>query len=155
QSETKGRARDCPRPSDLDKKNEAMLLGSAGLLPSQRGHRGPLDAYVLALEREFARMSLPALPPSRWKLWGVRPENMPARRIAGAAALLRSLLLPEAIWQLAAARTVNEAIAPLIARASGYWLRHYDVCAGPCRLLPAFIGRSRALEIVINVVLPA
>jgi len=133
----------------------AMLLGSAGLLPSQRGHDGPLDTYVQDLEREFGQRSLPSLSPSLWKLWGVRPENTPARRIAGAAALLRSLFLPGAIGQLAAARTVNEAISPLIARASGYWLRHYDVYAGPCRLPPAFIGRSRALEILTNVVLPA
>ena len=75
--------------------------------------------------------------------------------IAGAAALLTSLSFPDAFWQLAAARTVNEAIGPLVARASGYWLWHYDVCAGPCRLPAAFIGRSRALEILINVVLPA
>jgi hypothetical protein len=134
---------------------EAVLLGSAGLLPSQRGHNGPVDPYVQDLEREFRLISRPSLSPSIWKLSGVRPENMPARRIAGAAALLRSLVLPSAIWQVATARTVNEAIAPLIRRSSGFWLWHHDVCAAPCRLPPAFIGRSRALEILTNVVLPA
>ena len=55
---------------------------------------------------------------------------------------------------IAGANTVNEAIAPLLIASSGYWRTHHDVCAAPCRLPPAFVGRSRALEIVINVVLP-
>ena len=54
------------------------------------------------------------------------------------------------------AATVREAIAPLVAaQAAGYWRDHYDLCAGPSRLPPAYIGRSRALEILVNVVLPA
>lgn len=39
--------------------------------------------------------------------------------------------------------------------ASGFWLTRYDVCAGPSRMPAALIGRSRALEILVNVVLPA
>jgi hypothetical protein len=134
---------------------EALLLGSAGLLPSQRAHRGPLDPYVVEMEGIFARARLPALSPGIWKLWGVRPENAAPRRIAAAAALLARLGEPERLLDVTAAVTVNDAVRPLSVSASGYWLRHYDVCAGPCRLPPAFVGRSRALEIAINVVLPA
>jgi hypothetical protein len=85
----------------------------------------------------------------------VRPANAPARRIAGAASLLAALGQPSALLQLAAAASVNEAVAPLLRSAEGYWLAHYDTCAAACTLPAAFVGRSRALEILQNVVLPA
>jgi len=133
---------------------EALLLGSAGLLPSQRDHRGPVEAHVDALEAAFARARLPSLQAGTWKLWGIRPENAPARRVAAAAALLTRLGEPAVLLRITDAATVNEAIAPLVISASGYWLMHHDLCAGACRLPPAFVGRSRALEILVNVVLP-
>ena len=135
---------------------ESLLLGSAGLLPSQRGHRGPVEAYADRAERAFAAAGLPALPQGIWKLWGVRPANFPARRIAAAAALLAGLGEPPALLRALDATTANGAIAPfLAARASGYWLHHHDLCAGASRMPPAYIGRSRAIEILINAVLPA
>ncbi len=134
---------------------EGLLLGSAGLLPSQREHRGPVEPYVSSLERAFQRSGLRALPGGTWKLWGVRPENYPARRIAGAAALFGRLDSPVAALSIVGARSVREATGPLLVTARGFWLRRYDVCAGPCRLPPAFVGRSRALEMLVNVVLPA
>jgi hypothetical protein len=135
---------------------EALLFGAAGLLPSQRGHRGPLDPQVAALEAAFARRRHASLDAGVWKLWGVRPANAPARRIVAAVELLEALGAPSALLALARARATKEVIAPFVAlRARGYWINHYDLCAGPARLPAAFAGRSRALEIVINVVLPA
>ncbi len=133
---------------------EALLLGTAGLLPSQRRHSGPLEPYVEGLERAFAAAHRHGTPPGGWKLWGVRPANAPARRIAAAAALLVSLGTPSALLRVLEARSVREAIAPFDVRAAGYWLFHHDPCAGPSRLPPAFVGRARALEILVNVVLP-
>ena len=133
---------------------EALLLGSGGLLPSQRAHRGRVEAHIDALEGVFAGAPLPSLQAGTWKLWGVRPENAPARRVAAAAALLTRLGDPAALLRIVEATTVNEAIAPLLISAEGYWRTHHDLCAGSCRLPPAFVGRSRALEIIINVVLP-
>jgi hypothetical protein len=135
---------------------EALLLGRAGLLPSQRGHRGPLEPHVEALERRFARATVKALPWQIWKLWGVRPANAPARRIAAAAALLTALGEPAALFACLDARTLREALAPLTSlRAGGYWASHYDACAGPARMPASYIGRARAIEITLNVVLPA
>jgi hypothetical protein len=74
--------------------------------------------------------------------------------VAAAAALIARTREPSALLRIAGARTVNEAVAPLCVAAEGYWLRHHDVCAAPCRLPAAFVGRSRALEIAVNVVLP-
>ncbi len=135
---------------------EALLLGGAGLLPSQRGYAGPLDGYVVELEGAFARSgrSAAAMGVDAWKLWGVRPANHPARRIAAAAALLSRLDHPSrALSAIAAAKTAD-AIALLTVNAVGFWSRHFDVCAGPCLLPLALIGRSRAIEMLVNVVLP-
>jgi hypothetical protein len=135
---------------------EAALLGAAGLLPSLRGHRGPLEPYVLSLQNSFARMPLPSLEPRIWKLWGVRPVNMPGRRIAAAAALFSSLVDPPDLLRTLAAQNAAALAAPFVSlRACGYWLDHHDPCAGPSRLPPAFVGRARALEIVLNVLIPA
>ncbi len=135
---------------------EALLLGAAGLLPSQRGHRGPVEPHVDALDRAFSAAGLSALDAGIWKLWGVRPANAPARRIAAAAALLDALGTPLALLTALDARTLREAMAPLVAiKARGYWAHHHDTCAGPSRLPPSYVGRGRALEILANVVLPA
>jgi hypothetical protein len=135
---------------------EALLLGGAGLLPSQRRHRGPVEDYALALEERFARSRAPSLPSGLWKLWGIRPENAPARRIAGAAALLLGSGGPLGLLECLEAGSVREAVAPLIATApSPFWRGRHDLCAGPARMPVALIGRSRALEILLNVILPA
>jgi hypothetical protein len=135
---------------------EAALLGAAALLPAQRGHRGPIDPYVAGLESRFARTRQASLPAGLWKLWGVRPANAPARRIAAAAALFTEIGEPSALFAALDARSTREAIAALVAvRASGYWLWHHDPCAGPARMPPAYIGRARALEILLNAVIPA
>ncbi len=143
------------QPESMPMQMEGLLLGTAGLLPSQRGHRGPVEGYVEEMERCFAAAGLKALPTEMWKLWGVRPENFPTRRIAAAAALFARLGSPAAVLGVVEAANVREAIAPLLVMARGFWLNHYDVCAGACRLPPAFVGRSRALEMLVNVVLPA
>lgn len=134
---------------------EAALLGAAGLLPSQRGHRGPVEPHVEALEETFARTGIRPLPAGVWKLWGVRPENFPVRRVAAAAALFGRLESPASLLCVLEAKNVREAIAPLVVEARGFWRTHYDACAGPCRLPPAFVGRSRALEMLVNGLLPA
>jgi hypothetical protein len=140
--------------SDARTAAEALLLGAAGLLPSQRSHRGPVERHVEELERLFAASGAPSLAPGAWKLWGVRPENAPARRLAAAAALLAELGRPSAALAILDAGTVNAVVRPLTVSAGGFWLAHHDVCAGPCRLPPALVGRSRALEIALNVVVP-
>jgi hypothetical protein len=135
---------------------EALLIGSAGLLPSQRAHPGSVHPHLQSLERAFAGAGLTTLGAAAWKLWGVRPVNAPARRIAAAAALLADIEQPSSLLALARAGSTPEAIAPFAAlRARGYWLCHHDPCADQAELPAAFIGRSRALEILVNVVLPA
>ena len=88
-----------------------------------------------------------------WKLWGMRPENHPVRRIAAAAGCFRRLASPSHVFGAVEARAHGEAIAPLLLEAAGFWRGRYDVCAEPCGMPAALVGRSRALEILVNVVL--
>jgi hypothetical protein len=137
---------------------EALLFGAGGLLPSQRGHVGPLEDYPAALERAWAalapRAGVRPLPAGVWKLWGVRPENAAPRRAAAAAALLDRLGDPVALLAIARAGRAADAVAPLLVAAEGWWRDHHDLAAAPCRLPPGLVGRGRALEVVLNVVLP-
>jgi len=100
---------------------EALLLGAAGLLPE-----GPVGS---------------AMDAARWKLWGMRPANMPARRIAACAALFAAAP-PSALLASLRAPTITEALRPFTAagRPGGREARS--------------IGRSRALEIIVNVLVP-
>jgi hypothetical protein len=93
---------------------EAILLGGAGLLPSQRGYAQPLDEYVVDIEVAFARAAMQtALIVESWKLWGVRPANHPARRIAAVAAVLARLGRPSGALRAISAAKTADAIALL------------------------------------------
>jgi hypothetical protein len=141
----------------------ALLLGAAGLLPSQRGLPCESDEPA-ALERLWAELrselDRPPLPATTWTLRGVRPENWPVRRLVGGAALLAGwakLRLPRDLLEPVLERRQRPAaLAELFrARAEGdYWQRHYDFGSPTRGQRPWQVGRPRAAEIVVNVLLP-
>ncbi|MCH7838311.1 MAG: DUF2851 family protein [Chloroflexi bacterium] len=106
---------------------EALLLGTAGLLPSQRGETSR-HAYEQELEerwRALGRASPPAGSPQ--PPVAVRPANHPARRLAGLAQLLarhgadsESLALPPETLDGPPSRLVAGWTVP----AEGYWRQH-------------------------------
>ena len=130
--ESLSRLRDEP-PSTRLVAVRASLLGASGLL----------DLADEIEDREQMRRLLKRLPrvkpldKSDWRLFRVRPSNHPVRRIIGAAYMLDACieqgLLPASIEDL----TLGGQKA-LTARYSH----------------PPYIGRSRALDIVVNVSLP-
>ena len=83
--ELAGRAPEAHRGALL----EGLLFGAAGLLPSQRDLGPQLSPWVQELEGLWERHR-PALatPAPTWRLFRVRSENSPARRIAAAAGLI-------------------------------------------------------------------
>ncbi len=136
---------------------EALLLGTAGLLPSQRGET-PRHAYEQELEerwRALGRASPPAGSPQ--PPVAVRPANHPARRLAGLAQLLarygadsESLALPPETLDGPASRLVAGWTVP----AEGYWRQHVAPGVAAGRPPGALIGRGRAIELLVNAVLP-
>lgn len=146
-------------------RTESMLLGTAGFLTSQKSG-APLgfenDVWMGKLEKEWAsgggRLSLCS---GDWQIFRVRPANFPARRLAGMAQLLfryRNGGLLKGICNL-----VEESAQKgdwqkledgLTVTANGYWKDHFasgKICS---KLDPFLIGRSRAVEIIINILLP-
>jgi hypothetical protein len=144
---------------------EALLMGAAGLLPSQRGLpceggdcAEPLEASWAADGAAWAGASL---QPAEWQFFRVRPNNFPTRRVAALAQLLSRWPadgLAQTLIAMAASvepRRLPRALEALLLGAprDGYWALHSDF--GQSLRRPAdLIGRQRAAEIAVNVFLP-
>ncbi|MBI4329227.1 MAG: DUF2851 family protein [Chloroflexi bacterium] len=173
--------------SEREVRLAGLLFGTARLLPSLRGvtakgvhplgtpspgtgiPRGtplgrtvPLDEYGRQVEEAWRVWGeLEPLPAGSWRLFRVRPDNHPVRRIAAADALLaRSLdrgLVETTLRAVGGRRDEKEAIAPLLEALrvgpEGYWADHGDF-GRPRPRATALLGRSRALEVMVNVTLP-
>ena len=102
-----------------------------------------------------------------WLFFRLRPQNFPTRRLAGLAAILLYFIeggFLEGIKKLfdmyrkQPDRIKRELIKILTVSANGYWIDHF--CFDESRQthatrLPAkLVGKDRAAEIVINIILP-
>lgn len=145
---------------------QALMLGTAGLLPSQRGGSAaggrltvPDDPEVDRLQRAWNEIgATDRMSVLEWRFFRVRPENFPTRRIAAAGCLMsggRGGLLAEGVRLVGGspgqAQTGLE--RSLMVRASGYWAGHYDF-GMETRWSPRLIGQGRARDIIVNAVLP-
>jgi hypothetical protein len=146
---------------------QAAMLGTAGLLPSQRGEtrgdncesvsNGP---EVRELERIWILSGkVEAMNASEWRFFGIRPENSPTRRMVAASHLLTRHqgellqgILP-AMNQLSLTDIQDDLERALRMKVGGYWASHFDFGAAS-GWRPALIGQSRARDIIVNVVLP-
>lgn len=163
---------------NFDQKSEleiqTILFGMAGMLPSQREKPLPAeevaDPFIVALERKWRASEHASRPDhmtaSRWRFGGVRPFNYPTRRIAAMSQLIHhcqgSLMmyfLPTC-EKAATANTPklwralqNELLALLTLEPTGYWQTRYNFGKEGTRKA-ALIGAHRALEIIINKILP-
>jgi hypothetical protein len=146
-------------------RQQALLLGTAGLLPSQRHHwhrKGELyGEWIYKLERLWASSyHTDAMSPNAWHLFKVRPSNFPVRRLVAMSYLIvryRQLGIFNGI-----VNTVKEAFSQspsrlekgLVVIASGYWASHFDFGSGNGIKSPTLLGSSRAADIAVNVLLP-
>ncbi len=164
--------------SEFDHKSEheiqAILFGVAGLLPSQL--EKPLPAseaenpYIIALEKlwEVSDHAKHAerMVASRWKLGRIRPNNNPARRIVAMSQLifqcngsLMMYFLPtcEMAGNTDASGTLrnirNKLLDLLMLEPIDYWETHSTFGKGGTKNAK-LIGSSRALDILVNKILP-
>jgi hypothetical protein len=144
---------------------EARLLGGAGLLPSQRPVKhSPLcsaEAYETGLEQIWESSGKNALMSFReWEFFKVRPGNYPTRRIAAMAFILtrmRKYGILEGFKRIiinTEENAQNSLEAVLSVNAAGYWKRYLDFNTPSTSKAPALVGKERAGEIIINVLLP-
>ncbi|MDD5127965.1 MAG: DUF2851 family protein, partial [Dehalococcoidales bacterium] len=139
---------------------QALLMGNAGLLPSQRSIPSDwCDDWVQKLEQVWADSGMSeTMSAGDWHLFRVRPANFPVRRLAAMSYLLlhwrRQGLLKEAINIIS--KTAREQVSSpgelLTVATEGYWADHYDF-GKTARSAGALIGRGRAADIAVNVLL--
>lgn len=131
---------------------EALLFGQAGLL--ERDERG-MDDYYCRLRNEYAflrnKFSLKPIEPEAWKLFRLRPQNFPYRRMAmlaqwiyGGFSLMRRILEAKDEKAMRSLFTVE---------LTGYWAGHYTFDR-PGEHVGRVLG-NRSIDIVlINTVAP-
>jgi hypothetical protein len=143
---------------------QALLLGTAGLLPSQRrpGQSGNRPD-VQELERiwQSADRKAETMKESDWNLSHIYPNNSPVRRIIAQSYLLdrycdRRLLA--GILQLVQDTPLSGGHRMLqnglTVDSDGYWRDHFDFGIRSKTRMSALLGSSKATEIAINVILP-
>jgi hypothetical protein len=147
-------------------RQQALLIGNAGFLPSQRQevkYGQVADCpYINELEtmwKIFEHCDVMAL--TDWQVFRVRPSNFPLRRIAGMSHLVqhyreKGLLagLVEFVREVSSEKSYLQLEAGLMVSGDDYWVSHFDFnkqCRGLSKWL---IGQSRAADIVINILLP-
>ncbi len=145
---------------------QALLLGTAGLLPSQRPnwHRGNKldDKWIDKLERLWASCShAEAMSENDWHLFKVRPSNFPTRRIVAMSHLIlryRERGIFEEIINMITEVAVNKGCyrleKALSVTTDGYWASHFDFGLSSGIKTPTLLGSGRAADVVVNVLLP-
>lgn len=148
---------------------QALLFGSAGLLPSQQpasskagAFSGSSVPFIGRLEQLWADMKLKGMDSRKWQFFRLRPANFPTVRLAGLCRLLMRFTpdgfefsLRKSVGTASGiARPARLLARPFVVETYGYWSRHHlfgDESAGAPRSL---IGLQRAHLIVVNAVLP-
>jgi len=147
-------------------RQQALLLGTAGLLPSQRQSRHQEneldDKWIDKLEGLWT--SYPhneAMPPNTWQLFKVRPNNSPIRRLAAMSYLILRYRrkgtfeeLVDLVKEVPTSQGYHRLEKGLVVTANGYWASHFDFSSGSRIRNQALIGSRRADDIVVNVLLP-
>jgi Protein of unknown function (DUF2851) len=143
---------------------QALSLGIAGLLPSQRGLLElTTEERVLELEQiwQSSRGEVQAMWESDWNFSHIYPNNSPVRRIVALSYLLdryrKETLLPAMLQLVKEAslsgghRVLEDGLTVL---GDGYWLDHFDFDIRSRTSVCALLGNSKAAEIAVNVILP-
>jgi hypothetical protein len=143
---------------------QALLLGTAGLLPSQRQRVDPTnERESQELEQIWRSLdsSVETMKESDWNLSHIYPNNSPVRRIIAQSYLLerygRGRLLAGILHMVREAspsgghRLLHNG---LTVDSDGYWRDHFDFGIRSRTKMAALLGQSKAGEVVVNVILP-
>jgi hypothetical protein len=143
---------------------QALLLGAAGLLPSQRGQgKSAREKEVQELEqiRHWAGKKVETMKEGDWNLSHIYPNNSPVRRIvaqsyvierhSGRGLLANMLQLVKEAPLLGGQRVLENG---LTVAGDGYWRDHFDFGIRSKTKISSLLGNSKAGEIAVNVILP-
>ncbi len=145
-------------------RQQALLLGTAGLLPSQRQNwlQQLPDEWIDQLETLWASChQTEAMSEGDWHLFKVRPSNFPPRRIAAMSYLVfryRQLGIFEEVVNMVKESPLSKGYhrleEGLTITTSGYWASHFDLGLGRMINGSTLLGSRRAADIVVNIILP-
>jgi len=144
-------------------RQHALLLGTAGLLPSQRPNwHQDKDKWIDKLEKLWASChQTEAMSPDAWHLFKVRPNNFPVRRIVAMSHLTlryRKRGILDEVVNMVKEVPVNQGHyrleKGLLVTTKGYWASHFDFGSGSRIRSQTLLGSRRAADIVVNVLLP-
>ena len=131
---------------------EALLFGQAGMLDAQKPG---MDSYYNQLCTEYAFLSnkfqLTPMEKESWKLFRIRPQNFPYRRIAMLAQFIEGGF--RMMNRILEAEGEKEMRALFEVELSGYWTKHYTF-GKPNERATATLSRSSTDIILINTVAP-
>ncbi len=142
----------------------ALLLGTAGFLPSQRTYvkeNSAVDLEELLIEHIwFTNKNKQMMDFSEWSFLRVRPFNSPIRRVVGLSYLVEIFRHTGFLSGVVAEvrRSCNNSdpkdlVKKIMIPGIGYWANHFDFGkSSSCD--SAIIGYSKAAEITTNVLLP-
>ncbi|MBM3172398.1 MAG: DUF2851 family protein [Chloroflexi bacterium] len=147
-----------------EKRQQALILGAAGLLPCQRARskqKPVANSEAEELEEHWRTLGLPnVMSETDWCFFRVRPDNFPTRRLIALSCLISKYhkhgllqgilkLITEPTEEIAYRRLIDRLTTP----AQGYWANHYDFGAA-CPRSAALIGHDKAMWMAVNIVLP-
>ena len=154
------------RTLDTPRAREALLLGTAGLIPAPEDlleADRPTADYAMALRDRFRRLQvsyeIPVLNETAWTFFRLRPNNFPPLRLAQAAAwyaedaVLATNPLPRlrsALQSDTPAATLRGALA---ADPPSFWRTHYHPTKRSAEHDPS-LGPSRRNTLLVNAVAP-
>lgn len=131
---------------------EALLFGQAGMLDAQKPG---MDSYYNQLCTEYAFLSnkfqLTPMEKESWKLFRIRPQNFPYRRIAMLAQFIEGGF--RMMNRILEAEGEKEMRALFEVELSGYWIKHYTF-GKPNERATATLSRGSIDIILINTVAP-
>jgi HPt (histidine-containing phosphotransfer) domain-containing protein len=143
---------------------QALLLGTAGLLPSQRQQIEPnKEREIQALEQiwQSVHKKPQTMKETDWNLSHIYPNNSPVRRIIAHSYLIErysDTSLLAGILQLVkdTPRSGGHSAleSGLTVDSDGYWRDHFDFGVRSRTKIAALLGHSKAGEITVNVLLP-
>jgi hypothetical protein len=147
-------------------RQQALLLGTAGLLPSQPPNGPQLnkadDKWIDRLGTLWTSShQTEAMCRDDWHLFKVRPNNFPIRRIAAMSHLIvryREKGILEGVLKILKKAPLshgNDCLEQgLVVASDGYWTDHFDFGLGTQGKIPYLLGNERAADIAANVLLP-
>ena len=160
----------CAEGSYLERidKLESLLFGSAQLLDSKKsGMDKDSRKRIRYLRKNYKEIMgknhRGIIHKSEWQFFRLRPENFPTIRLAGAVQICLKIkqedYFQKIIWCTKDQNQVTRdkflsLVSMFIVPAEGFWKNHYRFGELSRKNINNLIGKSRAIEIVINAVIP-